>query len=292
MTSHQHTERDLPEPSGQYGALPFPQVTPALLGLVRSGRVFSLQQTMRPEMPQWAAQPAYALTPALTHEESAGIMRRPVTGAFERIEHSGHSGTHIDALCHIGCWRGDGPYLHGAAPVSDVATPQGFSALGAEHLPPIVTRGILLDVPALLGCDTVPDLYEITADDLRRCEERQGVRIEPGAAVLVRTGFEAYWQADPTRYMSQGAGPGVEAARYLAEQGCIVTGDDTANYEPLAFPDLPVHLYLIYERGLPIMENLRLRELATAGVFEFLFIALPIAFGGATGSSIHPIAIG
>lgn len=71
----------------------------------------------------------------------------------------------------------------------------------------------------------------------------------------------------------------------------MVTGDDTANYELTAFPDLPVHVFLLYERGIPIMENLRLDELAAAHVYEFLFIALPIAFAGATGSALHPIAI-
>ncbi|HWE63085.1 MAG TPA: cyclase family protein [Chloroflexota bacterium] len=274
----------------RYGALPDPLITPALRALMRSGRVFSLQQTLRPDMPQWAAQPAYALTTVVTHDESSPMMRRPVTGSFERIEHSGHSGTHIDALCHVGCWHGDQPLLHGEVPARAIESPRGFDQLGAEHFPPIITRGVLLDVPAARGEECVPDLYEITPDDLRRCEERQGVRIEPGSAVLVRTGFERYWQ-DPQHYLAQGAGPGLAAARYLAEQGAIVTGADTANYEVLAFPDLPAHMFLIYERGIPIVENLRLSELAATQTYEFLFVALPIAFAGATGSTLHPIAI-
>lgn len=289
MNTSQNTSQARRE---RYGALSTtPIVSPQLLGLIHSGRVFSLQQTMRSSMPQWAAQPAYALTPALTHEASAAIMTRPVTGSFERLEHSGHSGTHIDALCHIGCWHDEAVYLHGEVPASSVATAEGYSDLGAEHFPPIIMRGILLDVAGSKGQDQLPDLYEITADDLRACEQRQGVRIAPETVVLVRTGFENYWQADPARYMGQGAGPGPAAARYLVAQGAVATGSDTANYELLAFPELPVHHYLLYERGVFIMENLRLNELAVAGVFEFLFIALPIAFGGATGASIHPIAI-
>jgi kynurenine formamidase len=216
---------------------------------------------------------------------------RPVTGSFERIEHSGHSGTHIDALCHVGCWHDDQPYLHGDVPAREIQTPQGFRALGSEHFPPILVRGVLLDVAGSKGLDVLPDLYEVTAEDLQRCEEAQGVPTGPDTAVLVRTGFERYWQADPARYMGMGAGPGVDAARYLADRGCVVTGSDTANYELLAFPKLPVHLLLIYERGIPIMENLRLGELAAARVYEFLFVALPIAFSGSTGATVHPIAI-
>lgn len=275
----------------RYGALPIPVVTPELRGLIRSGRVFSLQQALRPDMPQWAVQPAYALTTVMTHDESSVAMNRPATGSFERIEHSGHSGTHIDALCHVGCWRGDQPYLHGEVPARSIQSPTGYTQLGSEGFPPIVARGVLLDLPAIQGVECLPDLYEVTADDLARCEDRQGVRIEHGDVVLVRTGFERYWDTDPARYMGQGAGAGVGAARYLADRGAIATGADTANYERLAFPELPVHVFLLFERGIPIIENLRLSELATSGVHEFLFVALPIAFTGSTGSTLHPIAI-
>ncbi len=273
-----------------YGALPYPVVTPALRALMRTGRVFSLQQVLRPDMPQWAVQPAYTVTNVLSHDQSEVAMRHPVTGSFERIEHSGHSGTHIDALCHVGCWHNGQPFLHGDVPARSVESAQGFLALGAEGFPPILLRGIVLDVPAALGVDCMDDLYEITAQDLQRCEERQGVAISPGTAVLVRTGFERYWN-DPEHYITQGAGPGLEAARYLADRGAILTGSDTANYEVLAFPDLPAHMFLLYERGIPIIENLRLAELASSGSPEFLFVALPIAFAGATGSTLHPIAI-
>ena len=276
--------------SPSYGALAHPSVTPALLRLVRTGRVFSLQQTMRPDMPQWAVQPAYALTNVLSHDQSESSLRRPVTGSFERIEHSGHSGTHIDALCHVGCWRDGQPFLHGEVAARSVESVGGFESLGAEGFPPVILRGVLLDVPAMLGVDCLPALYEVTAQDLQACEARQAVELTPGSAVLVRTGFERHWD-DPAYYLASGAGPGLDAARYLATRGAVLTGSDTANYEVPVFPDLPAHLFLLYERGIPIVENLRLAELAASGSSEFLFVALPIAFAGATGSSVHPIAI-
>jgi kynurenine formamidase len=273
-----------------YGALPHPGVTPELRALIRTGRVFSLQQVMRPEMPQWAVQPAYCLTNVLPHDQSGSSLRRPVTGSFERIEHSGHSGTHMDALCHIGCWHDNQAWLHGQVPVRSVESEAGFQALGAELIPPIFLRGVLLDVPAALGVECVTDLYEITVADLQRCEARQNAALTPGCAVLIRTGFDRYWN-DSAHYMAKGAGPGIEAARYLADRGAVLAGSDTANFEVLAFPDLPVHMLLLYERGIPIVENLRLAELAASGSSEFLFIALPIAYAGATGTSVHPVAI-
>jgi kynurenine formamidase len=274
----------------QYGALSYPSLTPDLRALIRTGRVFSLQQVMRSDMPQWAAQPAYSLTNVLTHDQSESALRRPVTGSFERIAHCGHSGTHIDALCHVGCWRGDEPWLHDQISARSVESDEGFRALGAERFPPILLRGVLLDVPAALGVECIPDLYEITVADLQRCEARQDVLLKPGTAVLVRTGFERYW-SDPARYISKGPGPGLDVARYLADRGAVLTGGDTANYEVMSFPDLPAHMFLLFERGIPIVENLRLTELAESGSSEFLFVALPIAFAGATGTSVHPIAI-
>ncbi len=286
---------DQTEPNGKadkrYGALPIPHLDAALRNLIGTGRVFSLQQPLHPDMPQWAAQPAYNLTNVVSHDEMASIMDRPATASFERIEHSGHSGTHIDALCHVGRWHDDQPFLHGEVPVREIQSPNGFSRLGAEDFPAILVRGVLLDVAAAKGVDTLPDLYEISADDLRRCEQRQGITVEAGSAPLIRTGFARYWKADPARYIGQGAGVGAEAARYLAEKGCVVTGADTANYEVLAFPTLPAHGILVYEHGIPIVENLNLEELAEAKVYEFLFITLPIAFSGSTGTQVHPIAI-
>jgi kynurenine formamidase len=281
----------MPDHDQAYGALPYPTFTPALRSLAGTGRVFSLQQVMRPEMPQWAVQAAYRLTPMLRHETSGEALRFPATCSFERIEHSGHSGTHIDALCHVGCMVDGQPMLHGGIPAQPLETAEGFLSRGAEEFPPIMLRGLLLDVAASLNVACLPDLYEITAADLRRCEERQQQSIQPGTAVLLRTGFERFWK-EPDRYISAGPGPGLEAARYLAEHGAVLTGSDTANYEVVAFPDLPAHVFLLYERGIPIVENLRLAELAAAGCTEFLFMALPIAFGGATGASVHPIAIG
>src|SRR5579875_1734436 len=130
MTSQQpsDTDTDAREAAPRaYGALPWPALSPALRGLIGQGRVFALQQVMRPEMPQWPVQPAYALTNVMSHEGSEVSLRRPATGSFERIEHSGHSGTHIDALCHVGCMHAGTAYLHGEVPAGAVESPQGFT---------------------------------------------------------------------------------------------------------------------------------------------------------------------
>ena len=53
----------------------------------------------------------------------------------------------------------------------------------------------------------------------------------------------------------------------------------------------PVHTLLLIEHGVYLLESLDLEGLAAAGVHEFLFVALPLAIRGATGSMIDPVAI-
>jgi kynurenine formamidase len=114
----------------------------------------------------------------------------------------------------------------------------------------------------------------------------------------VRTGYLSGWP-DPERLAaSRGAGPDISAARLLLERGVIATGSDTETYEVQPAPDRgdpanpqPVHTLLLIEHGVYLLESLDLESLAAAGVREFLFVALPLAIRGATGSMLDPVAI-
>jgi kynurenine formamidase len=83
------------------------------------------------------------------------------------------------------------------------------------------------------------------------------------------------------------------------ECGVVATGSDTETYEVQPAPDpgdpanpQPVHTHLLIEHGVYIMESLDLEQLAHDGVYEFLFVALPLKIRGATGSMIDPVAVG
>jgi kynurenine formamidase len=260
---------------------------------IRDGaRVFDLEQPRTQEMPMHPFhQPGYLYALHSRHEDGydpATSGRR--TGASGVLVLKEHSGTHIDALSH----QADAQRLYGDIPVGPVQSERGFSRLGVEEIAPIVAPGILLDLPASLGVGEVERERAVTADELRTCCERQGIAIEPGDVILVRTGNARHWH-DPERYL---AGPGMDAAAslWLAEQGVLAVGADNMAWDVLGVVDpdhgsLPGHLILLAQHGIYIIENLNLEELAGARAHRFSFVCTPLKFVGATGSPVRPIAI-
>ncbi|HEY3057725.1 MAG TPA: cyclase family protein [Chloroflexota bacterium] len=278
--------------STTYGALRWPKITPELLGLVRTGKVYSLQHVLEPGIPLWAGHPPLQIMAYLRHRETAEFLAYPATGATELVSMGMHTGTHIDALCHIGRQSADGAVLlHGGVRADDVSSYRGFSQLGVEHMPPIVTRLVLLDVPRYRGVELLPDNAEIGADELLACAQTQGVAFSPGCAVAVRTGWETLWCVDNERFSSRHPGIGLAAAQALVERGCVVIGADTPTVEVLPAPQHVVHQYLLVDAGVPLLENLCLRELAGEQCYESVLVVTPLKIRGATASVVHPIAL-
>ena len=65
----------------------------------------------------------------------------------ERIEMTAHVGTHIDALGHFS--KGD--KLYNGLSAAETVTDWGLLKLGIEQAPPMITRGVLLDVARIDG---------------------------------------------------------------------------------------------------------------------------------------------
>jgi len=274
-----------------YGRLGKPKLTSALLGLIGEGEVYSLQMTLERGMPVFGGHPPYILRPYFRHGETDGMLEGGAGFATELTMMSQHTGTHIDALCHISYERDGVRRLYGGVPIEGTQSHDGISAWSIEQMPPIVTRGVLLDVAAAKGVDTLDDSYPISRADLEEAMRLQGVEVRPGDCVLVRTGFTKYWKTDNERYLTRHAGVNEEAAAFLCELGVAVVGADTPTFEPLPAPRHPVHVLLLVEQGVPIIECLNLEELSANRAYEFLFIATPLKLKGATASMIHPLAI-
>ena len=110
-------------------------------------------------------------------------------------------------------------------------------------------------------------------------------------------GWSRHW-SDPATFvgLERGApGPDESAARWLAERRVALTGGETVAYEQIppgqGHALLPVHVLLLVEHGIPIVEMLNLERLATDGVHEFLFVLAPLKIVGATGSPVRPLAV-
>ena len=247
-------------------------------------------------------QPRYARAPILPllapgflytlhrRHEAGGEDHR--TAASGTISASDHSGTHIDALSHVA----EDLILHGGTAMTpQLQTPEGFTALGAETIAPILGRGVLLDVARYRGVDQLVADQPVTRQELQAVCEQQQVTLHADDVVLVRTGNGARWH-DPAAYLVAG-GVRADASQWLADQQIKAVGADHMSWDTDGNVDselemsLPGHVILLARAGIYIMENLFLEDLARDQCYEFLFVCLPLKLRGATGSPIRPIAI-
>lgn len=264
----------------------------ALLSAVASGvRTVELGHPHFTNMPCSPNHPGFRMTLIRRH----GDMVRADGGsaANEIIVTGGHVGTHIDALAHV---SHDGK-LHGGVDAAETQAGGVFTRHGADATPAIMCRGVLLDVARAHGCDTLPAGYGVTANDLDAAEQRAGIAVRPGDAVLIRTGWARNFD-DASTYLGQTAGapgPTPEAAAWLVERGVLVTGTDTTAYEQIrpgaGHSVLPVHRILLVDAGIFIIEHLDLEHAATLALSEFVFVAAPLRIVGGTGSPIRPFAV-
>lgn len=261
----------------------------AAAGLVAEGRVFSLAQEISAAMPIPSHRPGVTHLMGRDGGDYAAGARRP--GGFQFSEDTVilplHTGTHVDALCH--CWYDDALY-NGFG--GDTVRSKGAERLGIHTMPPVVSRGVLLDFVAINGAP-LPDGTAIGADLLRDAIDRAGTELRTGDVVLLRTG----WQESLTsRAPDFNAEPGIdlEAAMVLAKAGVATVGADNYAVEVLPFAAgtvFPVHQRLIRDFGIPLLEGLVLQNLAEAGGTTFLFMAAPLPVKGGTGSPITPVAV-
>jgi kynurenine formamidase len=264
----------------------------SLTGDLAAARIYDLGHHLEADTPVSSSHPPFRM--GLIRRHGDLVREDGSSGANELLTLSGHTGTHIDALCHMAM----AGRLHGGADA--VAASQGgrFKVHGVEKIDPIVCRGVLLDVPAVDGRSELDPAEPITAEDLQRTCDAQRIDIGAGDAVLIRTGWPVrrFSSQELMLGVSTGVpGPDNSAARWLAGRGVRVTGSDTIAYEHLApgmgHTHLPVHVILLVESGIHIIEVLDLEELARDRVHEFWFIAAPLKIVGATGSPLRPLAI-
>ena len=199
---------------------------------------------------------------------------------------STHTGTHLDALNHLGY----GDKIFNGFDNTTYLSDKGWTKAGADKIPPIIARGILIDVAAEKGVTMLPDSYEISSADLQRAMTRQGIALQPGDVVLIRTGRITVWP-DPQKFVPNEPGITRESAGWLVDNGAILIGADNMGVEKFPMSEDSVHTYLFAERGVCLLEILWLEELAKDGGNAFAFIAAPIKLRGATGTPVRPLAI-
>jgi kynurenine formamidase len=209
------------------------------------------------------------------------------SSAAEAIALSTHVGTHIDALCHFSF---NGKLYGGENPEGLQSYAGGVERFSVDTIEPIFRRGVLLDIARIEGVDVLPVDFMIEPQHLESAAK--GIEIHAGDVVLLRTGWSKYWN-DPAKFISQvhSPGPGLEGARWLSARKIFAAGSETAPFESVPNPAMPVHAHLLVESGIHIIECLNLEELAESGAREFLFVASPLKIRGGTASPIRPVAL-
>jgi len=258
-----------------------------LLSLTAGARLVDLSQPWFVGMPHHPAHPPFLFSLVKKHGDFVGPGG--VSSAAESIGLGGHVGTHIDALCHFSC----GGNLHGGARASEIQSyGGGMGALTVDTVEPIVRRGVLLDIAALHGNQPLAVDLEITPEMLDQAVAQQAVEIAAGDVVLLRTGWAQFWE-DAPRFISEvrGPGPSLAGARWLSSRKVFAGGSDTVAFEKVPNAAMPVHVHLLVESGIHIIECLNLEALAAQKLYEFLFVASPLKIRGGTGSPMRPFAL-
>ncbi len=267
-------------------------MTAALSDSLRSARVYDLEQPRAAGMPIHPThKPGYFYALHRRHRDTyRPETGGPRTGASGTLVMMEHSGTHIDALCHQACDL----KMYGDVAVEKTESLGGFTQLGIETVPPLLGRGVLLDVAGWKGQAPLPARYSISADEMKACAAAQKVEVRPGDVLLVRTGCAQLWH-DEAAYLA-GPGIGKSGTLWAAERGVVAVGADNMGWDVLdeRDPELGIilfaHYYLLPQKGIYIIENLNLEELARDRRYEFAFIGIPLKFVGATGSPLRPLA--
>lgn len=272
----------------------------AVLSRISGGASYDLSVEYFIGMPSWqaAGDPHYRIW--MTHTPHGTVIDDPLKlgpAMNQHVSYTGaavsmytHMGTHIDALNHFGL---NGEIWNGFK-ASEHLGDRGWKVAGAENIPPIIARGVLIDVAAAKGLDMLPDGYRISRDDLLQALQKQRTQLHSGDVVLIRTGRMQQYE-DSNAYMKNPPGLGMAAARFLVEEsGAMIVGADNLSFE--AFPSevehnyVPVHSYLLAQQGTPILELVYLEDLSRDKLYEFAFVAGSLKLRGSDAAPVRPIA--
>lgn len=207
----------------------------------------------------------------------------------------GMAHTHLDALCHV-FYKGQ---MYNGFPASAVLSTGATRCAITAGEQGIVSRGVLIDVPAVRGADWLEPGEPIHPADLEAAEERQGVRVEEGDILLVRTGRHrraarvGAWNGRESL-----AGLHASCLPWLHERRVAVLGcDGVSDVVPsrVEGAGMPIHSVAIPGIGLHLIDNAQLDDLADAcaerGRWAFLLTLAPLRLARGTASLVNPVAV-
>ncbi|MFF4850904.1 cyclase family protein [Streptomyces sp. NPDC001194] len=236
--------------------------------------------------------------PALHHMTDLGDVEAPEPATYKDFlaaDYHGKAVSHLDALSHV-AYEGR---LYEGRPAREAVDAGGARFGSVSALGPLVTKGVLLDLPAVLGADWLEPGHAVHAQDVLAAERALGVTVDEGCAVLLRSGrFRRSRELGPWDSGAASAGFHVDALPLLAERAvALLGGDGDSDLRPSPVDGVhsPVHALAVAAMGVPLLDNLDLEALsaacAEAGRHEFMLVVAPLDVPGGTGSPVNPVAI-
>ena len=283
--------------------------TDELLGAIKKARLIDLSHVWTQQSPIASVNPPYTFALSATHANTRGTFGDGGQLSFtsEVMHWSGqHGAPSIDAIGHIGR---DGLLFGGVDAAASTSDPDGIGASGVgahlaiDRFPKdlLINRGVMLDVARMVQGDLtpLPADFDITAEVLERTARHFRVKVKKGDTVFIRTGWGQHFKGAEALYAGPASpGPGLDGAEWLIRQGARIVGNDTLTFEkrpPIVlepkFQVFPVHMRLITDKGIYIIENLDLEGLAKARAYEFAVVVPPIPVKGGTGSAVRVFAL-
>lgn len=257
--------------------------------LITSGKTFSLGMVTGRDTPAYGPREYDVLVLQLSDGSGTPLGANQATGNDDYVDTFVGIGSQIDGLGHMGI---NHRYYNGV-PVADFVTTSGLTQFGTHALPPIATRGILLDMTKSFA-DPVVDGTAFNKAEIDAAAERAGVTIEAGDVVIFHTGKMKATEGETTLSPTS-PGLGVEGAQYLANLGVVAVGADTWALEAIPFEDetrpFDVHLTLLAKNGVYILENMATDALAADGEGAFFFSLGVPRLEGTVQAIINPVAI-
>jgi len=281
-------------PTDELGAANYlsPKLAADAAKLVKTGKTYSLGITVGTSTPAYPPRTCsiYIVQPGQTGS-AEGLGPTKTTYNDDILNCWVGIGTQLDGLGHIGV----GDRYYNGYKWQEIGQITGLKKLGADKLPPFVTRGVLLDMAAYLGVDVVKEGTAFNKAEIEGAAKKQGVEIRQGDVVLFHTGWLSLIEKDPKRYASVEPGLGREGARYLVSKNVVAVGADTWGLEVIPFEPgagiFEVHQILLPMSGTYILENVQTAELAKDKAYEFMFVLGQNKYQGSVQSMINPVAV-
>jgi kynurenine formamidase len=279
-------------PNDEIGAANYmtPELVMKAAQLVKTGKTYALGIPVDSSTP---AYPPRSFRITVVQPGQAGIPGlgpNKTTYNDDLLEGWVGVGSQLDGLGHIGI---EHVYYNGNK-LLDFADPKGLKKLGIDKIPPMVTRGVLLDMAAHYGTDIVKEGTAFNSKEIEEVAKKQGVEIRQGDVVLFHTGWLSLIGKDDKRYNAGEPGLGVDGAKYLVGKGVVAVGADSWGLEVVPFESpnvFEVHQILLPMNGTYILENMDTAQLAADKAYEFMFVLGQPRFKGAVQSMINPVAI-